>query len=280
MALVSFKRGTKPSNVQNLDSNTIYFFTDSKEIYLGSELYGADPAGILESIDGIEGDITEIQQTLEELADLPDDVTTLQGQYAELQAALAKKLDSIAAADNSVTVGGTETAKTIKVNISEDEDNVLELKTDGLYVNVEGLPETALTDYTVTVTEQGTAETGYAKTYVIAQPGTELSAKINIPKDLVVSKGEMVTNDGSSEGTFIKLTLNNDDVIYIDVADLVDQVEANNGDGIVTVTVTDGYKIGASIAKKAVTAEYLDDDVNEDIEKGTDAYDALTWGTL
>lgn len=286
MALVSFKRGTKPQDVSSLSGDTIYFFSDTKEIYLGSTPYAGDLTELLSKIEEIEGDLGEAQNDIESaqsditslqawMATHKTEYSTLNGKYETLVEEVAKKLESLAAGDASIKIGGSGNSKTVAVAISEASGNALSLANDGLKVTVP-----AATDYTVTVTEQGTPETGYAKTYVIAQEATELNAKINIPKDLVVSKGEIVKNNGSTDGTFIKLTLNNDDVLYIDVADLVDTVEANNGDSIVTVTVTDGNKIGASIANKAITSVYLADAVNADIKKGTDAYDALTWGTI
>lgn len=286
MALVSFKRGTKPQDVSTLSGDTIYFFTDTKEIYLGTTPYAGDLTSILASISALEGDMEDVQGDLESaqaditslqswMATHKTEYATLEENYEELLEELEKKIESIAAGDASIKIGGSGNSKTVAVAISEATGNALSLASDGLKVTVP-----AATDYTVTVTEQGTPETGFAKTYVVAQEATNLNAKINIPKDLVVSKGEIVKNNGSTDGTFIKLTLNNDDVLYIDVADLVDTVEANNGDSIVTITVTDGNKVGASIANKAITSVYLADAVNADIKKGTDAYDALTWGTI
>lgn len=288
MALVNFKRGTKPASVTNLDADTIYFFTDTKEIYLGATPYGKDLTDVLsrlaqaeEDIDGVEGDIEDINSSITSLeawkATHATEYSTLKGTVDSLQTALAKKLDSLTAADASVTVGGTDTAKTVKVAISEKTSgNALTLAEDGLAVTVP-----AATDYTVTVTEQQTADTGYAKTYVIAQEATSLNAKINIPKDLVVSKGEIVNSNGSTSGTFIKLTLNNDDVIYIDVKDLVDEVEANNGENpVVSITVTEGHKIAATLNNGTVTKTHLVTAVQTMLDHGESAYDALTWGTI
>lgn len=343
MALVSFKRGVKPSDLSGLSADTIYFFTDTKEIYLGSTPYGGDLTSLkgelasisstldtvqselegkadaedvealetwkitvdsaLEELENAADDIAELKTTVaghtETLASIAGEQTTQNGKITALETWLGdyytgkKDLKTvleevvggklpeniIETVTGSKGIKATTTSGNVALELVVDPESaeILEAGADGLKIT---LPEIDETDYTVTVTEQGTAETGYAKTYVIAQPGTELSAKINIPKDLVVSKGEIVKNNGSTDGTFIKLTLNNDDVIYIDVKDLVDQVEANNTGGIVTVTVTDGNKIGASIAEKAITATYLADAVNTDIGEGKAAYTALTWGSL
>ena len=44
---------------------------------------------------------------------------------------------------------------------------------------------------TVTVEEQSTAETGFAKTYVVKQGGSQVGSKINIPKDFLVKSGQV-----------------------------------------------------------------------------------------
>lgn len=274
MALVNFKRGTKPADVSSLDPNTIYFFTDTKEIYLGSEPYAGDLSDINDELESLGEDVESLQSWMtthqSEYSDLDDRVE-------DLEEEIAKKLVSLTAADGSVIVGGTDTAKTVKVAISETPGNALSLADDGLSVTVP-----AATDYTVTVTEDGTPVEGYAKTYTIKQEATSLNAKINIPKDLVVSSGAVVKDaDSSHSGTWIKLVLNNDDVLWIDVADLVDTVTANNGENpVITVTVTDGTKISATLNAGTVTKAHLVTAVQTTLDHADEVYTALTWGTI
>lgn len=75
-----------------------------------------------------------------------------------------------------------------------------------------------------------TADTDeYAKTYQFyqgEQKEENLIGSVNIPKDLVVSSGEVVTLaenevEGKAAGKYIKLTLNNNDVLYISFVDLL-----------------------------------------------------------
>ena len=336
MALVGFKRGTKPSDVSSLDGNTIYFFTDTQEIYLGSAPYGGNLADLktqlgqiqtaleakadAEDVEALEEWKITVDAALEELENAADDIeelkTTVQGhtgtlasiageqttqnnkieaiekwlgEYYPTQTNLKAVLEDIVGGkipDNIIeTVTGSNGIKattssgnvTLEAVVDPESAEILEAGADGLKIT---LPEEATTDYTVTVATASTPTEGSAKTYEIKQ-GSQ-TYKIDIPRDLVVSEGSIVDeNDEEESGTYIKLVLNNGDELYIDVADLVDEVEANNADNsIVTVTVTDGHKIGASIAQKAVTSEYLADAVNTDIAKGASAYAALTWGTV
>lgn len=80
---------------------------------------------------------------------------------------------------------------------------------------------------------------GYAKTYSLTKNNVEVGIKINIPKDLVISGGEVKTvtvDDVPYEGArigdkYIDLTLNDptENHIYIPVKDLVDVYTAGNG---------------------------------------------------
>lgn len=316
MALVKFARGTKPADLSSLDANTIYFF-DNGEIYLGQTPYGGDVAQLKADLETLkswkttaDSDLSSLKawkdshtleynaltaadadfeerlsaiedlfgstgdEEFESLEDMIDEVVNIRDTYVK----------SVTAADQSVTVSAGQTP-TVKVNVSNEKDNVLELKTDGLYVNVEGLPETALTDYTVSVSTATQATEGYAKTYEIKQgaEGEEtVVGKIDIPKDLVVSSGSVVVDaDDTHQGTWIKLVLNNDDVIWIAAADLVDTVTANNGDApVVSITVTDGTKIGATLNNGTVTKAHLVTAVQTTLTNADEAYAALTWGTI
>ena len=95
----------------------------------------------------------------------------------------------------------------------------------------------------------------YAAIYHLTKDGTNTGAAINIPKDLFVKSGEIVDNPaGQPAGKYIKLTLQNqDEPIYINVADLVDAYTAGNGITISTtneisakVVAENGLSVGAS----------------------------------
>ena len=59
------------------------------------------------------------------------------------------------------------------------------------------------TDSKVKITTDST-DNNYAKVYVVKQGGSQIG-RINIPKDLVVSEGSVVTNPtGQPAGTYIK----------------------------------------------------------------------------
>lgn len=119
------------------------------------------------------------------------------------------------------------------------------------------IPEAA--EYSVI---EATADEGYAKAYSLTKDGTAVGAKINIPKDLVVSGGsvkEVVTAGQPYAGAvvgdkYIDLTLNDsaEDHIYIAVKDLVDVYTAGNGvnvstDNKISVVVNSASANGLSV---------------------------------
>lgn len=137
--------------------------------------------------------------------------------------------------------------------------NTLPQNLTALDTAIKNIP--AQVDYTVSCTESTPA--GYAKTYTLTQNGSTV-ATINIPKDMVVSSGRVVTNpDGQEPGTYIELTLANatSDKIYINVGTLVDiytggsqagdmvVVDVDNETHLITAALTDGTVTKAKLAQ-------------------------------
>lgn len=101
---------------------------------------------------------------------------------------------------------------------------------------------------------------GIAKAYVLKQ-GTNTVGTINIPKDMVVQSGEVVTNPaGQAEGTYIKLVLANatNDIIYVNVGNLVDIYKAKASATQVQLAIDSATReISATIVAGSVTATEL-----------------------
>lgn len=98
-------------------------------------------------------------------------------------------------------------------------------------------------------------------TYTIKQ-GEATVGTIDIPKDMVVTSGEVVTNpEGQDEGTYIKLTLANvADPLYINVGNLVDIYKAKEGASQVQVAIDSATReISATIVAGSIgTTELVD----------------------
>lgn len=181
----------------------------------------------------------------------------------------------IVAGDASVTVTPGDGETTIAVKLKAD-NNALKLDaTEGLYVDetaltsyegvnaitvtdkaeAEGVKEIALKISandkilsqtadgllaTVAIAKLSSATAGYASSYQLQdKDGNALGVTIDIPKDMVVSKGEVKTVETTDQpysgavigDKYIDLTIANNDGshIYIPVKDLVDVYTAGNG---------------------------------------------------
>lgn len=179
-------------------------------------------------------------------------------------------VNTLDAADNSVTVAGTATAKTVGVKLDPDASNAIKLGESGLKVVIPAAAEYSI----VKAVESG----DYAAVYNLTKDGEVVGASINIPKDMVVKSGEVATNpDATHTGTFIVLTLANatEDKIYINVADLIEYVTSGSKTGdMVVIDVSADHKVTATITDGTVTKAKLAVDVQTSLGKADSAVQA------
>lgn len=154
----------------------------------------------------------------------------------------------------------------------------------------------------VTVSTE-TTTAGMSKSYTFTQNGHEITV-IDIPKDMVVSGGEVVKDPvGQAPGTYICLTLANaeEDKLYINVAGLVDIYTAAEGAAEIQLAFggTNGYEVSATlvdggvstakiaegavttgkIADKNVTKAKLEQTVQDSLGKADTAVQTVAEGT-
>ena len=224
----------------------------------------------------VEGLASEIEGLKTRLGTLEQDAHThgnkdvLDGISAEKVTAWDAKVDSIAAGDNSVTIGGTDADPTVAVKLSAAENNAIELVEDGLKVVI---PDAA--EYTIVKA----AESGdYAAIYNLTKNGEIVGASINIPKDMVVQSGVVVENpEGQAAGTYIELVLQNVETpLYINVGDLIEYVTSGSAEGdMVVVAVSDDHKVTATITDGAITLAKLSTEVQTAIGKAHEHTNAI-----
>ena len=241
--------------------------------------------------------------------DLAGDVATLQGQVADLIAKVGKaaegevaatglykeiadvlavangKVASVAAADNSITIGGSATEPTVKVAIASGDDNALSLAADGLRVVI---PEVTVPEYSIKKLDAATE--GMSASYQLTKDGAVVGAVIDIPKDMVVKSGSVQTfaagelPAGVTEaGTYIVLVLANatSDKLYIKVDDLIEYVTSGSAEGDMVFINIDPktHKVTASITDGTVTEAKLHADVKAKLAKAVSAIQEVTAGT-
>lgn len=178
------------------------------------------------------------------------EVETAQAAAEAAQASADAKVASVTATTNGgITISGEATAPTVGIKLDPATGNAATLGAAGLMVTI---PEVTVPVYDIVKD----ADSGdYAAIYHLTKDGVNTGAAINIPKDLFVKSGEIVDNPaGQPAGKYIKLTLQNqDEPIYINVADLVDAYTAGNGITIsatnvvsAKVVAANGLSVGAS----------------------------------
>lgn len=167
-------------------------------------------------------------------------------------------------AGNGVAVTGTATDKTVAVVVDPTSDEHLTVGADGLKLT---LP--AADEYTV-VKDTDAGE--FSAVYHLTKNGANVGAAINIPKDLFVKSGEVVVNpEGQPAGTYIKLTLQNQEApLYINVATLIDAYTGVDGTEI-TVAVSEDNKISAVIKDGTIALGKLAQGVQDSLGKADTA---------
>ena len=212
MANVIFKVGTRElfDALEQKDTNTLYWLEDSQELFKGDKLYGTGKtatqaaAGLLSAED-----------------------------KAKLDNLVAGGIAGLTPVDASIVIAdGEGGSKTVGVQISEEEGNLVELKADGLFVAASETAE--IPEYTIKKLDSATE--GYASSYqmqkVTDSGTTPVGDVIDIPKDLMLQSGSVQTVTetdvpyaGAQIGdTYIDLVLNDPDAshIYIPTKGIID----------------------------------------------------------
>ena len=197
------------------------------------------------------------------------------------------KLDNVVATDDSIEITGDNS---IGVKISTESDNALQLKSTGN----KGLYVAPTAQDTYTITKLSTASTGAAASYKLqkyvggAGTAIDVGATIDIPKDMVVESGAVVTKGAPSAGdpwpyagTFIELTLANatEDKLYIDVAGLIEYVTSGSQVGdMVVIAIDSQHKVTATITDGTITKAKLAQGVQDSLDAADSAVQNIAEG--
>lgn len=198
--------------------------------------------------------------TQAEVGNLSDKVTKLETANTENKNAIATVK---ATADKAVVAN---TAITAATDFSVVKYDAKGLVTEGKVLTAAEVPglsalETKVNNIGVAAKE--TANAGYLKSYTFTGPdGTPVD--IDIPKDLVVTKGEVVKE---GKDTFIQLTIANQvDPVKINVKDLVD-VYTVADTAQVHLALSDANQITASIVPGSIAKTDLTSSVQGSLDK-------------
>lgn len=291
MADVLFKSGTyaQYAGLAVKNDNTIYFI-DNGQIYKGETSYtdqivvvSALPSTLTAGkvyVNTTDKSVTYYDGTTSTVV-IPETVGTIGDATPDTDLANVKAIKDFVAAeiakipaavDYTVTITdetagtGEKTKQTIKQGASGSEVEIGSIVVPDLKMEAKATPNN-----------------GYLKTYQFTY-GTGAAFEIDIPKDLVVTAGEVIVVDSSNpisgltDGTYLKLTIaNQTNPVYIDVKDLCDVYTGKAVTDGVSVTISDINEISATLVGKAVSESNLADDLANKIN-GLDS--ALTWGSI
>lgn len=235
---------------------------------LDSEATSSDGTNVQVKVTEVDGKITAVNVTT--------DNTINSGNLTDAIAALDSSVEATAADGNqySVLTGVTQTdgkltaktevklaavAKTgtaADVTIADANNKITATNVEGALTELATSIEAANTNNAVTLDDTATPGEGILKVYTIKQGGTSIGT-INIPKDLVATAGSLVyctksgntytEVDASTSGAIacIKMTIQNGNPFYIEVADLIEYNIVQSTDEI---TLTDtGHVISATV---------------------------------
>lgn len=229
---------------------------------------------------------TQVEGLVEKVGSAAAEGTEASGLYkliADVEAVAKARLESVEAGDNSVTIAGSATKPSVAVKISEAAGNALSLADDGLKVKI---PEVKVPKYSLV--KDTTAANGDIATYHLTKDGVNEGVAINIPKDLVVASGSVITAvegklpEGVTEaGTYIQLNLaNSEKPLYINVGKLIEYVTGGSGenDAIQINVSSDTHKVTANVKNGSLTKEMLAADVVASLDKADTAVQTVAAG--
>lgn len=199
--------------------------------------------------------------TQAEVGNLVNKVTKLETANTENKAAIAAVK---ATADKAVVANDAITAATDFSVVKYDAKGLV---TEGKVLTAAEVPglsalETKVNNIGIAAKE--TANAGYLKSYTFTGPdGTPVD--IDIPKDLVVTKGEIVKE---GKNTFIQLTIANQVApVKINVKDLVDVYTAQANAAQVQLAISGTNEISATIKPGSIAKTDLATAVQESLDK-------------
>ena len=199
--------------------------------------------------------------TQAEVGNLADKVTKLETANTENKNAIAAVK---ATADKAVVANDAITAATDFSIVKYDAKGLVTAGKVLTAAEVPGLSALETKVNKIGVAAKETANAGYLKSYTFTGPdGTPVD--IDIPKDLVVTKGEVVKE---GKDTFIQLTIANQVApVKINVKDLVDVYTAQANAAQVQLAISGTNEISATIKPGSIAKADLTTAVQESLNK-------------
>ena len=238
------------------------------------------------------------------------EVSRAQGVENQLRTDVNAKVSAVTAADASVVVGGTSTARTVRAQISATEGNALSLKEDGLMVTmpkevaytgvnaikVAGQEVSLVIDPNDKVLSQGAdgllvnLELNFNQSngQITLQGNGETLSTIDLPVESILSDAEVTSTSASTaytgQGPWLVLTFNTSNGPQVEVVDLnklIDVYTAGNGinvsDNVITAVVDPASESYLTVGATGIRLSGVDaaiNDVNTALTQSISAIDS------
>lgn len=147
-----------------------------------------------ESIQEVKGAVTALDTKIGDLNDIKEGVTktsivaAINSLKDQIQSAVSGGVTSVVSGQGISVDSSDVNNPKVSIKLDPAEGNAATLSDAGLKVTV---PEVTVPEYTIA--EASIPAEGYLKSYELRKNGSKVGASINIPKDLVVSSGEVKT---------------------------------------------------------------------------------------
>lgn len=229
-------------------SRIVYDTTNNKVLYSnGTEWRDLSKADIkyksngVITVDGVDITVFQIAETGDVTMDASKQAMIGDNKVTNVKlakmAAKTLKGNNTLATDNAEDLTAVEVLELLGIDLDSLNGKVDDVKVDGQsVVDDSNVALISFDPLKVTVEKSGNS-------YILKQGGVSLGVTIDIPKDMVVESGKIVSGTwqdgeftpGTGTGKALALTIaNGGNIVYIDVADLVD---AYTGGSTATITV-------------------------------------------
>ena len=249
----------------NISSNATAIATNATNISANATSIATNASNISSNSTNIATNTRNISQNATGIAAINGEISTIKGTESTdgsmryIAKSYRDSLDNLLSA-----VAKSGLAADVAVSSNELTSTNVANALDELNTSI----NSALTTSSISLSLAQTPDGNDASTYILTQGGVE-KGRIHLAKDLVATKGELVTTDGSgNEGMFIKMTIANGTPFYIPVGQLIDTYRGS-GD---VATVTTGIEVNVSNGIITAIMKTLNGSV---IDDGTVAFSKL-----
>ena len=268
---------TAPTVASEMEADRLYVVATTGDMYIRQNNSVVQVGGQSAQMSQVKANVSS---NYSEISALSDSFNSHVAEFSSASSSLQNSINTLTSDKldktdfNSYSSTTAETLSTLTGNISSNTADIGTLRS-----SLNSLTDSSV----VTLDSNATVTDGYLKTYQIKQGGISIG-KIDIPKDLVVTSGSVVTAGDGQNGTqaisgatagdkYIKLVIANQTApIYIAVKDLVDVYSAEQNATEVQLTIGNNNEISAEIVTGSIAKTKLAQAVQTSLDKADTAY--------